>query len=39
VTETGNADPEKVSILLAEARELTAIFTAAHKTAKLNRHK
>jgi len=39
IPETKNALPEKVSPLLNEARELTAIFTAAHKTAKTNRNK
>ena len=37
--ETSNAPKEKVAPLLSEARELTAIFTAASKTAKSNRYK
>jgi len=36
--ETHNALPEIITPLLAEARELTAIFTACSKTAKSNRH-
>ena len=39
ITETGNADAHLVAPLLNEARELTAIFTASHKTAKSNRFK
>ena len=39
IPETKNAQSEKVSPLLNEARELTAIFTTAHKTAKSNRSK
>ena len=39
IRETKNAQSENVSPLLNEARELTAIFTAAHKTAKSNRSK
>lgn len=39
ITETKNADIEKVAPLLNEARELTAIFTASHKTAKSNKFK
>lgn len=39
ITETGNADAHLVTPLLNEARELTAIFTASHKTAKSNRFK
>ena len=39
ITETKNADLESVAPLLNEARELTAIFTASHKTAKSNRFK
>ena len=39
IPETKNAQSENVSPLLNEARELTAIFTAAHKTAKSNRSK
>lgn len=37
--ETKNISKEKVDPLLSEARELTAIFTAASKTAKSNRSK
>ncbi|HMK17387.1 MAG TPA: four helix bundle protein [Chitinophagaceae bacterium] len=37
--ETKNATTEDVSPLLKEARELTAIFTAACKTAKQNKNK
>ena len=37
--ETKNATTEEVTPLLQEARELTAIFTAASKTAKQNRKK
>ncbi|MES2372614.1 MAG: four helix bundle protein [Bacteroidota bacterium] len=37
--ETKNIQIEKVQPLLSEARELTAIFTAASKTAKSNRSK
>ena len=39
IPETKNAQSENVSPLLNEARELTAIFTTAHKTAKSNRSK
>ena len=39
ITETKNADLESVAPLLNEAHELTAIFTASHKTAKSNRFK
>ncbi len=39
IPETKNAPQEKVNPLLSEARELTAIFTAASKTAKSNRSK
>lgn len=35
--ETQNATPEKITPLLRESRELTAIFTAASKTAKANK--
>ena len=37
--ETKNATLEEVTPLLKEARELTAIFTAASKTAKQNKNK
>jgi four helix bundle protein len=37
--ETKNATTEEVLPLLNEARELTAIFTAASKTAKQNKNK
>ncbi len=37
LTDTKNANPEEVDPLLKEAKELTAIFTAASKTAKRNR--
>jgi four helix bundle protein len=37
--DTGNADMVVIDPLLREARELTAIFTAANKTAKANRSK
>ena len=37
--ETKNATSEEVLPLLNEARELTAIFTAASKTAKQNKNK
>ena len=37
--ETKNATAEEVLPLLKEARELTAIFTAASKTAKQNKNK
>ena len=37
--ETKNASTEKVLPLLNEARELTAIFTAASKTAKQNKNR
>lgn len=37
ITETRNADATDVEPLLKEARELTAIFTAANKTAKSNK--
>lgn len=39
ISETKNGDIQRVSPLLKEARELTAIFTAASKTAKQNRDK
>lgn len=39
IPETKNAQKEKVELLLSEARELTAIFTAASKTAKSNKIK
>ena len=39
IPDTMNATKEKVDPLLTEARELTAIFTAANKTAKSNRPK
>jgi four helix bundle protein len=39
IPETKNIQIEKVQPLLSEARELTAIFTAASKTAKSNRSK
>ena len=35
--ETQNSTPEKITPLLRESRELTAIFTAASKTAKANK--
>jgi four helix bundle protein len=35
--DTKNSNPAEVDPLLKEARELTAIFTAANKTAKQNR--
>ena len=35
--ETKNAKPEEIDPFLKEARELTAIFTAASKTAKRNK--
>jgi|ERR1022692_1105958 four helix bundle protein len=34
LTESGVLAPEKVAALLAEARELSAIFTASQRTAK-----
>ena len=37
--ETQNASLEKIAPLLQESRELTAIFTAANKTAKSNKIK
>jgi four helix bundle protein len=37
IPETNNADRVIVDPLLKEARELTAIFTAANKTAKSNK--
>jgi four helix bundle protein len=37
ITDTNNGSPEEITPLLREARELTAIFTAASKTAKQNR--
>ena len=39
IIETKNAEAEKIASLLNEARELTAIFTASHKTAKSNKFK
>lgn len=39
ILETQNAQEKMVSPLLVESRELTAIFTAASKTAKSNRSK
>ena len=39
IPDTKNATIEKVEPLLKEARELTAIFTAASKTAKQNKGK
>jgi four helix bundle protein len=36
-TETKNATPALVELLLKESRELTAIFTASSKTAKNNK--
>src|SRR6478735_1018696 len=39
IPETKNANPEDVTPLLKEARELTAIFTATSKTAKQNKIK
>lgn len=39
LTETQNTAQEKVNPLLQESRELTAIFTAASKTAKSNKIK
>ena len=39
ITETKNAEADKIAPLLNEARELTAIFTASHKTAKSNKFK
>jgi four helix bundle protein len=39
IPETKNADRVIVESLLIEARELTAIFTAANKTAKANKDK
>lgn len=38
VIDTNNGTKDKVIPLLNESRELTAIFTASHKTAKTNRH-
>ncbi len=37
--DTKNAKPEEIAPLLKEARELTAIFTPASKTTKLNKAK
>jgi four helix bundle protein len=37
LTDTNNATVDQVRLLLKEARELTAIFTASNKTAKQNR--
>lgn len=37
IPETNNARQEDIQVLLDEARELTAIFTAACKTAKKNK--
>jgi four helix bundle protein len=39
LSDTKNAIKEDVDLLLTEARELTAIFTASNKTAKQNRNK
>ena len=39
IPETKNATIEEIEPLLKEARELTAIFTAASKTAKQNKSK
>ncbi|MBN8676159.1 MAG: four helix bundle protein [Chitinophagales bacterium] len=39
IPETKNVSLSEVEPLLKEARELTAIFTAASKTAKQNKHK
>ena len=39
ISETNNAEIEDVNPLLKEAKELTAIFTAASKTSKQNRDK
>lgn len=39
IPETKNMEIEKIASLLNEARELTAIFTASHKTAKSHRIK
>jgi four helix bundle protein len=39
ISETGNGRSEDVTPLLDEARQLTAIFTAANKTAKQNKGK
>ncbi len=39
IPETKNIAKEKIDPLLSESRELTAIFTAACKTAKFNRSK
>lgn len=39
IPDTKNAKPDEVEQLLKEARELTAIFTAASKTAKQNKVK
>ena len=39
IPETKNMEIEKIASLLKEARELTAIFTASHKTAKSHRVK
>jgi four helix bundle protein len=37
--ETNNAKPAETEVLLKEARELTAIFTAYNKTVKQNKQK
>ena len=39
IPETNNSNRERIELLLTEAQELTAIFTAASKTAKANRLK
>ncbi len=39
IPDTSNGSRTQIEPLLTEARELTAIFTAAHKTAKMNRNK
>ncbi len=39
IPDTNNADSREIEPMLKEARELTAIFTAASKTAKQNRKK
>lgn len=38
ITDTKNSSTDLVAPLLQEVRELTAIFTATHKTAKQNRN-
>ncbi len=38
IPETKNSSSDKVAPLLQEARELTAMFTAASKTAKQNKN-